>query len=397
MTTPERTVEIYCVSSCDQSTRKGRYEACSTADSGRIYATDSLNDTTANRCIIQGMIDMVGRLNSPSSIRLISNTNVGVRTKTGANGDLAALLHEAVEKGGHTFSFDVMEGKGGQLLGFIRSASGYVEPKDDKGAKTLPQEYTKASTSKADSGWIPYTLNPIDFGWEHLSTVEETLKVFQKGEADAAREAEECGFTLEPGELPYSSTDFIQEWASAKAIALKICGEEELRHDPAVFWVPGEMQFSYAFVFKMESNGTTFVISPVELPWLDKHSMTNEWMRNKRTGMQGSFKQVAWAESIVIKACNNYEDIGKLVPSMMPALSTLSDLLKAKTDATWIIANHRKLNLALDQRKGGFAIDGSIVEHHPIIGQQAFGRLSRHLQMELEPLIALGKPKVFTA
>ncbi|MBD8088889.1 hypothetical protein IFT48_02770 [Pseudomonas fluorescens] len=397
MTIPERSVEIHCVSSCDSSTRKGRYEACISDGSGKVYATGSLEDTTSNRCIIQGMIDLVGRLDSPSTIRLISNTNIGLNKKKGVNFDLTSQLHAAAEKGGHTYTFDILERKECDLLRLIRSADGYEHSQATGKVNDTLQDYRAKSNSRLDYRWVPYTLSPIDFGWEHLSTVEETLRVFLKDEAEAAHEAYESGFALELGDLPYSSADFSQEWASAKAMAEKICGSGELRDNPAVFWVPGEMKFNYAFVFKMENNGTTFVISPVELPWLEQHSITNRIMRNNRSGLQGSFKQVAWAESIVIKACNNYEDIGKLVPSMMPALSVLSELLKAKTDATWIIANHRKLNLAFDKRKRGLAIDGSIVEQHPIIGQKASGMLSRQLQMELEPLIALGKPNVFTA
>jgi hypothetical protein len=42
-----------------------------------------------------------------------------------------------------------------------------------------------------------------------------------------------------------------------------------LPNDPVVFWVPVEDSFRYGFVFKQDNNGSTFVVSPVPMPWYE--------------------------------------------------------------------------------------------------------------------------------
>jgi hypothetical protein len=33
-------------------------------------------------------------------------------------------------------------------------------------------------------------------------------------------------------------------------------------------WLPYDTEFAYGFVWKQDNNGTTFVASPVPMPWL---------------------------------------------------------------------------------------------------------------------------------
>lgn len=41
------------------------------------------------------------------------------------------------------------------------------------------------------------------------------------------------------------------------------------RVGPYIFWVPNETGFAYAFAFKQDNSGTTFIVSPVELQWVE--------------------------------------------------------------------------------------------------------------------------------
>jgi hypothetical protein len=34
-------------------------------------------------------------------------------------------------------------------------------------------------------------------------------------------------------------------------------------------WLPNESEFKHGFVLKQDNNGETYVVSPVELPWLE--------------------------------------------------------------------------------------------------------------------------------
>lgn len=107
--------------------------------------------------------------------------------------------------------------------------------------------------------WHVYAIIPIDFGWEHLKTIQETLVAI----ASSHDEIEH------PDGLNTSNARlFLEAWESAKAKASEHGWEGDFRNEPAVFWLPSEGDFDYAFVFKQENNGTTFVVSPQALPWL---------------------------------------------------------------------------------------------------------------------------------
>ena len=112
---------------------------------------------------------------------------------------------------------------------------------------------------------IVYVCTPIDHHWEFLKTVKETAAEL------GARDAQ---FRFEAGSRPFSleiSIDsFLADWEEAKGAASQNGWEGDFREEPRVFWLPDETGFEYAFAFKQDNNGTTFVVSPVRLPWVEK-------------------------------------------------------------------------------------------------------------------------------
>lgn len=112
--------------------------------------------------------------------------------------------------------------------------------------------------------WKVYVLPPIDFGWEQLKTVRETLSSID----NASGESDSCA----DGDIGSNSVmTFVQDWEDAKHAATDVgvgSWEGDFRDPPRVFWVPDEGSFTYAFVFKQENNGNTYVVSPVDLPYL---------------------------------------------------------------------------------------------------------------------------------
>ena len=97
-------VTIYSTGSCDTASRKGRY--CVSLQYGAYvrYLTEEVTDTTANRCIILGLLAAVERLKEPCQVTLVTSTPIGVRKgerSKGPNGDLVKSLLQALALGGH--------------------------------------------------------------------------------------------------------------------------------------------------------------------------------------------------------------------------------------------------------------------------------------------------------
>lgn len=114
--------------------------------------------------------------------------------------------------------------------------------------------------------WIVYSISPIDLGWENLRTVRETLSVI-------VQDNESYGLS-DLGDINARGImSFVDDWQTAKENARQAGWEGDFRHEPHVFWLPSEGAFEYGFVIKQDNNGTTFVISPQELPALEKASL----------------------------------------------------------------------------------------------------------------------------
>jgi hypothetical protein len=101
--------------------------------------------------------------------------------------------------------------------------------------------------------WHIYELPPIDFLWEMLPTTKEVLKKFIDYE----------GFS--------KLSEFIKAYHNALDMARKVGWEGDFRsYTPRIFWLPDDTEFSYAFVWKQDNNGTTYVVSPYRLIWLEE-------------------------------------------------------------------------------------------------------------------------------
>lgn len=116
--------------------------------------------------------------------------------------------------------------------------------------------------------WFTYELPPIDLNWELLHTVEDIAKTL------AAREA---AFAVKEGRPPNGAfaltvDELLKLWESAKGAADQAGWDGDFRIEPRVLPIPDETAFRVGFVFKQDNNGTTYVVSPVEMPHLDEYS-----------------------------------------------------------------------------------------------------------------------------
>lgn len=111
----------------------------------------------------------------------------------------------------------------------------------------------------ARAGWHVYMLPPIDFGWEHLPTVEKIAGEIAGNEARAR--------VHEDFDEVYTADAFLRDFEHAKSLARDVGWEGDYRGDkgPRIFWLPGDGAFDFAFVWKQDNNGTTFVVSPAPL------------------------------------------------------------------------------------------------------------------------------------
>ena len=111
--------------------------------------------------------------------------------------------------------------------------------------------------------WRAYSIPPIDLGWERLQTVEEVAANMAEEKASGIVYDQPSFFDLEK---------FFADVEQARVLARRVGWDGDYRDRPRVFWLPDEDDFSYGFVWKQDNNGTTYVITPHPLPWLDAHS-----------------------------------------------------------------------------------------------------------------------------
>lgn len=109
--------------------------------------------------------------------------------------------------------------------------------------------------------WNVYEITPIDIGWEHLKSVQETLSDIVRFSSCYDDEKD-----IDSSEV----VDFTKAWEDAKQLASGAGWEGDFREEPKVFWLPWDVGFKYGFVFKQDNNGTTYVVSPKELPYLER-------------------------------------------------------------------------------------------------------------------------------
>ncbi len=117
-----------------------------------------------------------------------------------------------------------------------------------------------------EADWIVYEMDPIDFHWEHLQTVQEiAAKLVNPTVDDLLNDM--------PGISGETVVDFLSDLETALALARKKYWEGDFRpnYTPRVLWLPDPRRnkFRYAFAWKQDNNGTTFIVAPFVLPWLE--------------------------------------------------------------------------------------------------------------------------------
>jgi hypothetical protein len=111
--------------------------------------------------------------------------------------------------------------------------------------------------------WVVYEIPPIDFGWEFLPKVTDVaVRMASGGALVAVNEAITSGFD--------EVTNFAKAFHEAQDLASEHGWESDFREPARVICLPAEYspEFIYAFVWKQDHNGTTYVVSPHPLPWL---------------------------------------------------------------------------------------------------------------------------------
>ncbi len=113
--------------------------------------------------------------------------------------------------------------------------------------------------------WYVYEIDPIDFHWGYLKTVSETAREIGSEEA-TIKALKGQHFYVE-----MAVQDFLANWESAKVAVKEKGWDSGFRQEPVVFWVPYQNAFECGFVIKQDSDGTTFVVSPVRMPWFEEN------------------------------------------------------------------------------------------------------------------------------
>lgn len=107
-----------------------------------------------------------------------------------------------------------------------------------------------------------YRINPVDFGWEDLLPADEYRRRL------ALRYAE-CDHVYERQELLDRIQQFETFFAAAMDAGQEVGWEGDFRKEPHVGFVPVEVSMSSYIIWKQDNNGDTFVVSHLELPWLN--------------------------------------------------------------------------------------------------------------------------------
>jgi len=120
--------------------------------------------------------------------------------------------------------------------------------------------------------WHAYYIDPIDWGWTHLKTINETLAEIAKGE-----ELDHENY-IKNDVSESEVNEFLEGWRKAKKAAKSVGWAGDFRNPPRVFWIPSEQYMEHGFVFKQENNGDTMVVSPKKLDWLENNNSNREML-----------------------------------------------------------------------------------------------------------------------
>jgi transcriptional regulator with XRE-family HTH domain len=113
-----------------------------------------------------------------------------------------------------------------------------------------------------------YRISPIDFGFRYLRRLEEFRDLARLEDlAQYEGLGQYQGFTSTFSRATLERFDL--NFEAAKRMAADLLWEGDFREGPFVMPVLVELEVGYAFVWKQENNGSTFVISPVPLPYVE--------------------------------------------------------------------------------------------------------------------------------
>jgi hypothetical protein len=122
-----------------------------------------------------------------------------------------------------------------------------------------------------------YDFGPMDFGWDWLPTVAEFYAKLAKSTPDHLLQNPSLSETM--NEIEH----FIQSPLSkfiytALALGRKIGWDGDFREnegEPRIVVLPHDEDFApkLALIWKQDHRGTTFMVSPCELPWLGEPSL----------------------------------------------------------------------------------------------------------------------------
>lgn len=117
-----QSIFIYVIGSCNAQTREGSAMVLTVQGSEKRLQTFKYRDITANRCIIQGLIDGVLHLDAPNHVVLVTSTPVGVVSALkgkGPNQDLVNELLRELTARQCTYYFEVRKGEGNALNKYV--------------------------------------------------------------------------------------------------------------------------------------------------------------------------------------------------------------------------------------------------------------------------------------
>ena len=132
----------------------------------------------------------------------------------------------------------------------------------------LPQPYVPYGVLPYEFSpirWAYHCNSPLDLGWGGMKTIGDFI-------SESLEDVDHNGFIL-------------SRFFEGLSLAKEVGWEGDFREPPCVFSIPSD-QFYLGFAFKQDNNGSTFILSPVELPWLDD----DEWYVNSayRDDLPGS-------------------------------------------------------------------------------------------------------------
>lgn len=108
-------IDIYAIGHCNSmgDCKNGYYEVITTYKShAKQVVSEIIDNTTANRVIIKGVLDAIRSLKEPCHIRIHTKTPLGFKTwKSSINKDLLEQILTTCKEQGYEFEYDVINQK----------------------------------------------------------------------------------------------------------------------------------------------------------------------------------------------------------------------------------------------------------------------------------------------